>query len=246
MHGLEAALERGVLFDILAVLVERRGADAVQLAAGEHRLQEVAGVHAALGLARADDGVQLIDEEDDAALALADFLEHGFEPFLKFAAVLCARDQRAHIERENGLVLESFGHVAAHDALRQPLGDGGFADARLTDEHGVVLRFTREDADDIADLVIAADHGVELVFAGALDEVGAVFGESVVGALRVIAGHGTGLDLGKRLGKGGLRDAVVGENALDRRRGGGEDADHQMLDGDVLVAHRSWRPSRRH
>ena len=38
LNGLEAALERGVLFDILAVLVERRGADAVQLAAGEHRL----------------------------------------------------------------------------------------------------------------------------------------------------------------------------------------------------------------
>ena len=36
--GLEAALEGGVLFDILAVLVERGRADAVQLAAGQHRL----------------------------------------------------------------------------------------------------------------------------------------------------------------------------------------------------------------
>ena len=73
-HGLEAALERGVLFDILAVFVERRRADAVQLAAGQHRLEQVAGVHAALGLACADDGVQLIDEEDDASLALFDFV----------------------------------------------------------------------------------------------------------------------------------------------------------------------------
>ena len=67
MYRLEAALERGVLFDVLAVLVERGRADAVQLAAGEHGLQEVACVHAALGLARADDGVQLVDEEDDLA-----------------------------------------------------------------------------------------------------------------------------------------------------------------------------------
>jgi len=37
--GLEAALEGGVLFDILAVLVERGRANAVQLAAGEHRLE---------------------------------------------------------------------------------------------------------------------------------------------------------------------------------------------------------------
>ena len=37
-HGLETALERGVLFDVLAVLVERRRADAVQFAAREEGL----------------------------------------------------------------------------------------------------------------------------------------------------------------------------------------------------------------
>ena len=37
-NGLEPALKRGVLFDILAVFVQRRRADAVQLAAREHRL----------------------------------------------------------------------------------------------------------------------------------------------------------------------------------------------------------------
>ena len=57
-HRLEAPFERGVLLDVLAVLVERGGADAVQFAAGQHRLEEVAGVHRALGLARADDRVQ--------------------------------------------------------------------------------------------------------------------------------------------------------------------------------------------
>jgi Protein of unknown function (DUF3170). len=38
---LEAPLERGVLLDVLAVLVERRRADAAQLAAREHRLEQV-------------------------------------------------------------------------------------------------------------------------------------------------------------------------------------------------------------
>ena len=67
-HRLEAALQRGVLLDVLAVLVERGRADAVQLAAREHRLEHVRGVHRALGRARADDGVQLVDEQDDLAL----------------------------------------------------------------------------------------------------------------------------------------------------------------------------------
>ena len=65
-HGLEAALERRVLLDVLAVLVERRGADAVQLAARQRGLQQVAGVHRALGAAGADQRVQLVDEQDDA------------------------------------------------------------------------------------------------------------------------------------------------------------------------------------
>ena len=65
---LEAALQGGVLLDVLAVLVERGGADAVQLAAGQHRLEQVAGVHRPFGLAGADDGVQLVDEQDDLPL----------------------------------------------------------------------------------------------------------------------------------------------------------------------------------
>jgi hypothetical protein len=40
-HRLEAALERGVLLDVLAVLVERGRADAAQLAARERRLEHV-------------------------------------------------------------------------------------------------------------------------------------------------------------------------------------------------------------
>ena len=68
-HLLEATLQGGVLLDALAVLVERRGADHPQLAAREHRLEHVAGVHRAVAAgARADDGVQLVDERDDLAV----------------------------------------------------------------------------------------------------------------------------------------------------------------------------------
>ena len=69
-HRLETAFQRGVLFDVLAVFVERRRADAVQLAAREHRLEQVAGVHRAFGLAGADDRVQLVDEQNDLRLAI--------------------------------------------------------------------------------------------------------------------------------------------------------------------------------
>ena len=67
-HRLEPALEGRVLLDVLAVLVEGGRADHVQLAAGQHGLEHVARVHGALGRAGADDGVQLVDEEQDPPL----------------------------------------------------------------------------------------------------------------------------------------------------------------------------------
>ena len=66
---LEAPLQRRVLLDVLAVLVERRRADALQLAAGQRRLHHVGGVHRALGRAGADHRVQLVDEEDHVLAA---------------------------------------------------------------------------------------------------------------------------------------------------------------------------------
>ena len=96
---LEAALQRGVLLDPLAVLVERGRADHVQLAAGQHRLEHVAGVHRGVAAgARADDRVQLVDEGDDLAAGVLDLLEHGLEPLLELAAVLRARHHRGQVE----------------------------------------------------------------------------------------------------------------------------------------------------
>ena len=51
-HRLEAALQGGILLDVLAIFIQRRGADAVQLAARQHGLEQVAGVHGPFGLAR--------------------------------------------------------------------------------------------------------------------------------------------------------------------------------------------------
>ena len=163
---LEAPLQGGVLLDVLAVLVERRRADAVQLAARQHRLEHVRGVHRALGRARADDRVQLVDEQDDLAGRLGDLLEDRLQPLLELAAVLRAGHQRAQVERDDALVLQALGHVAAHDALGQALDDGRLADARLADQDRVVLGAAAEHLDDAADLLVAPDDRIELARRG--------------------------------------------------------------------------------
>ena len=129
---------------MLAVLVERRRADGAQLAAGEHRLEQVRGVDRALGGAGADDRVQLVDEEDDLALGLGDLLEDGLQPVLELAAVLRAGDHRADVERDQPAVAQRAGDVAGDDALGEALDDGGLADAGLADQDRVVLRAAAE------------------------------------------------------------------------------------------------------
>ena len=96
---------------------------------------------------------------------LLHFLEDRLQPLFKLAAEFGARDQRAHIERDDAPVLQPFGNVAAHDALGQALHDGGLAHARLADQHRIVLGAPRQHLDHAADLLVAADHRVELALA---------------------------------------------------------------------------------
>ena len=158
---LEAPLERRVALDVLAVLVERGRADALELAPRQRRLEDVGGVDRALGGARSDQRVQLVDEQhrvDRAAQLLDDLLE----ALLELAAVLGARHERADVQRQHALVRERLGHVARDDALGESLRDGRLADARLADERGVVLGPARQDLDDPLDLLLTADDGVDL------------------------------------------------------------------------------------
>ena len=173
-NGLKTAGKRRVLLDVLAVFVKRGRANRVQVATGERGLEDVTGVHGALGGTRAHDGMELVDEQDDLAFGLLDFLEHGLQAVLELAAVLGAGDQRAHVELDEVAVPQRARHVAGHDSLGDALDDGRLADARLADEHGVVLGAAGQDLDGTADLVGTTDDRVELAGAGEIADVAAV------------------------------------------------------------------------
>ena len=97
--------------------------------------------------------------------AACDLVEHRLQPLLELAAIFRAGDQRAHVERQQLLVLQALRHVAIDDAQRQALGDRGLADAGLADQHRVVLGAARQHLDGAADFLVAADDRVELAVA---------------------------------------------------------------------------------
>ena len=236
-HRLESALQRRVLFNVLPVLVQRRGADAVQLASCQHRLEEVARVHASLRFARTDDRVQLIDEQNNLSLGFLYFVQYGLQTFLKFAPVLGPGNQGAHIQGENRFVFQAFRNVTAHNALSKAFRNGGLADAGLSDENRVVLRFPGKNPDNVSDLRISANDRIQLIFPGSLHEVRSVFLQGVVRILRIVRRHMAALDFGKLRRKGVFRYAMVGENPLDGRRLVCEDPNHQVFDRDIFVSH---------
>ena len=199
---LEAPLQGRVFFDVLAVFVERGGADAVQFAAGQHGLEHVAGVRGPFGAAGAHDGVDFVDEQDDASRRGLDFIQDRFESLFEFTAILGASHERRHIEGEDGAVLESFGHIAAHDAVGQAFDDRRLPHAGFADQHGIVLCLARQDADDAADFLVAADHRVQLALASHFNQVAAVLLERLVGSLGIRARHPLiAADSGQRLQK---------------------------------------------
>jgi hypothetical protein len=162
LDGLEAALERAVLLDGLAILRRRGGSDALDLATAEGRLEDVGGIERTFGRACADERVQLIDE-DDGVLVLHQLLHDGLQALFKLAAILGASDDQRKVERKDALVGEEARHFAVGDLLREAFDDGGLADAGLADEHRIVLGAAAEDLDDALDLEVAADQRIELL-----------------------------------------------------------------------------------
>ena len=189
VHRLEAPLERGVLLDVLAVLVERRRADGVQLAARERGLEHVARVHRALGGAGAHDRVQLVDEQDDAALGLLDLAQHRLQAVLELAAVLRAGDHRRQVERDDVLVAQrSTGTSPATMRCASPSTIAVLPVPGSPMSTGLFL--VRRDSTwiDAADLLVAADDRVELAVARGLGEVAAEALERLELRLGVLVG----------------------------------------------------------
>src|SRR5688500_18171213 len=72
--------------------------------------------------------------------------------------------------------------------MSEALNNSGLADARLADEHGVVLGPARQHLDDAADLLVAADDRIDLALCRELGQVAAVALERLVGRLGVLRG----------------------------------------------------------
>ena len=172
LDRLEPALERGVLLQVLAVLVDGRGTDGLQLAPGQHRLEDRGGIDGTFGGTRTHQGVELVDEQDDVAPG-ADLLENLLQALLEVAAVPAPGHERAQVEGIELLAGERLGDLVSDDALGQSLDDRRLTDTWLADQNRVVLGAAGQHLHDPFDLFFSPDDWVELVIACERSQVAA-------------------------------------------------------------------------
>ena len=235
-HFLETALQRGVFFHVLAVFVQRRCADAMQLAARQGGFQHIAGVHRAFGFARADHGVNFVNEKDDLAVGFFDVGQHRFQALFKFAAVFGASQEGGKIQREQALAFQAFRHFAIDDALRQAFHDGGFADARLADEDRVVFVAPLQDLHGAADFLVATDDRINFALLGTRGDVNGVFLQRFAFVFGALVGDGfAAAQLVDDLLQLGFLHARRFQR-LAERAGIFAGSEQEQLGGDVFVA----------
>ena len=71
----------------------------------------------------------------------------------------------AHAQRDDTRVTQGCGHVALDDAAGNALDDGGLADARLADQHRIVLLAAAKHRQHAANLAVTPSGGIELAIA---------------------------------------------------------------------------------
>ncbi len=157
---LETPFQGCVLLDVPPVFVGGSCADALQLAPGQGRLEQVAGVDPTLGGPGSHHGVNLVQEENDLPLGLFDLVHHGLQPFFKLTAEFGARDEAAHVQGQHPAVFQRVGNVSGDDASGQSLGNGCFTNSGFSDDGRVVLLPAAQRLHHLPDFIVPAHHGV--------------------------------------------------------------------------------------
>ena len=124
--------------------------------------------------------MDLVDEEDDAALGLRYLVDDALQALLKLTFVFRTSHQGSHIERVELFVLQVLRHIATNDTSCETFDDGGLTSTRLTYKDRIVLSTTGEDLQQTTDLIITSDNGVELTLTGKVNEILGVFLQALV------------------------------------------------------------------
>ena len=115
--------------------------------------------------------MNLINIQNNLALALNHLLNYPLQALLKLTLILGTRNKCTHIKRINKLVLKILRHITMHNPLRKPLRNSRLTNARLTHKNRIVLGPAAEDLQHPANLLITAYHRIKFPLSGQIHQI---------------------------------------------------------------------------
>ena len=161
VNRLEPSFQCCIPFDILPVLRDRGRTDELQLATCKRRLQNIGSVNRPFRSSCADQRMKLIQEQKHVS-GFRHLADHLLDPFLKFSPVFASCDHSGKVQGKNPFVLHGIRHVSFHNPAGKPFHNGGFSDAGLSHQAGIILRPSGQDLDHTADLFLSAHNRIQL------------------------------------------------------------------------------------
>src|SRR5699024_6208476 len=144
----------------------------LQFTAGQLRLEQGRRIDSAFCGTCADQGVDLVDEQDDIA-ALVNLLQHLLQALFEVTAVTGTGHPRTSIKRIHLLVLQGLWHLVVNNIERKTFNSGGLTYTWLTDKNWVVLGTAGQYLHNALNFGLASDNWVQLAVLGSLGEVAA-------------------------------------------------------------------------
>ena len=114
--------------------------------------------------------MNFVDEQNDVTASF-DFFQHLLQALFEVTAITAACNKCTKIECVQLLACQCFGHIVAHNFLREAFDDCCLANTRLTDQDRVVLGAARQNLHHAFHLALATNYWVEFVVACQLCEV---------------------------------------------------------------------------
>ena len=159
---MESSSQCGVSFEVLLVFRPCCGGDGTQFTTSQRRFQNVGGVSLTGLAAGTDHRVGFIDEQDNGTRRTLDLLDHRLEPILEFPFDARTSLQQRQVQGANHDIPQRWRDVASRNAQRKALGHSRLAHSGFAREDGIVLTAPHEDVDDLSDLGISAQNGIDL------------------------------------------------------------------------------------
>ena len=169
---LETPLKCSVLLDMFTVLFCRSCADNLNFSTRQRWLQDGRSIDRAFCGASANDGVNLVDEED-VILGFLQLSNNLLHAVLKLTAILGSCYQTCQVKRPNLLTAQNVRNVAGSNELSQALNNSSLTNAGISQDKWVVLLAAGKNLHDTLNLAVTTNDRVKLFICSKLSKVAA-------------------------------------------------------------------------